>query len=125
MKVIKKAVKKIVVKKQYSIPIVRFFPNFTYFLSAFNFENFVNSGKIKEFDMMPNGACIRKLPYANPDAAPSKLEAKNISTYTLIWPSPEETHAGRIRSRILFSSLIKESKLDLNLSKPILFIAQT
>ena len=30
----------------------------------------VNSGKIKEFDKMPSGACIRKLPYANPDAAP-------------------------------------------------------
>ena len=62
LKVIKKAVKKIVVKKQYSIPMVKFFPNFTYFLSAFNFENFVNSGKIREFDKIPSGACIRKLP---------------------------------------------------------------
>ena len=40
------------------------------FAQEVSFENFVNSGKIKEFDKMPSGACIRKLPYANPDAAP-------------------------------------------------------
>ena len=93
----KKAVKKIVIKKQYSIPTINSFLNSTNFFFAFNLEKLVNNGKIREFDKIPSGACIRKLPKANPDAAPWKLEAKNISTYTLICPSPEEILAGKIK----------------------------
>ena len=58
----KKAAKKIVVKKQYSIPVVKVFPNFVNCLAPFNLENLDNNGKIREFDKIPIGACIRKLP---------------------------------------------------------------
>ena len=73
---------------------------------------------------MPNGACIRKFPYANPDAAPWKLEAKNISTKTLIWLRPDEIDAGIISLKILLSSSLNNLKVDSNLKRPILFISQ-
>ena len=54
--------KKIVVKKQYSVPDMNFFWRPVTSLSLRNFENFGSNGKIKELDNMPNGACIRKFP---------------------------------------------------------------
>jgi len=58
----KKPVKKIVVKKQYSIPEINFLWRPILFLSLLNFENFGSNGRIKELDIMPKGACIRKFP---------------------------------------------------------------
>ena len=75
----KNPVKKIVVKKQYSILEIKFFWSPLLSLQLLNLENFGSNGKIKEFDNTPNGAWMRKFPYARPDAAPLKLEEKNIS----------------------------------------------
>ena len=73
---------------------------------------------------MPKGACIRKFPYASPDAAPWKLEAKNISIKTLIWLKPDEIDAGIISLKILLSSFLNKLKVDFNLKRPILFISE-
>ena len=58
----KNPVKKIAVKKQYSIPDINCFLRPLSSLSLLNLENFGSYGKIKEFDNMPKGACIRKFP---------------------------------------------------------------
>ena len=58
----KNAAKKIVVKKQYSIPEIKLFWSPLLSLKFLNLENFGSNGKIKELDNIPNGACIRKFP---------------------------------------------------------------
>ena len=74
-----------------------------------NFENFGSSGNIKAFDKTPRGACTIKLPYANPEAAPLKPEAKNISIKTFICPKPDENDAGIIRLKI--ADLVKDQRI--------------
>ena len=61
----KNAVKKIVVKKQYSIPEINFFWRPLLSFSLLNLENFGSNGRIKELDNMPNGACIRTASYTH------------------------------------------------------------
>ena len=58
----KNPVKKIAVKKQYSIPDINFFWRPLASFSLLNLENFGSNGRIKELDNMPKGACIRKFP---------------------------------------------------------------
>ena len=70
LNVMKNPVSNIVVKKQYSIAEISFFSNFLLCLLIIRLEKFGSKGKIKEFDKIPSGACTKKFPYANPDAAP-------------------------------------------------------
>ena len=58
----KNPVKKIVVKKQFSIPEIKFFCSSLISLQFFNSDNFGSNGKIKELDNIPSGACMRKFP---------------------------------------------------------------
>ena len=51
----KNPVKKIAVKKQYSIPDINFFWRPLSSLLLLNLENFGSNGRIKELDNMPKG----------------------------------------------------------------------
>ena len=58
----KNPVKKIAVKKQYSIPDINCFWRRLSSFSLLYLENFGSNGKIKELDNIPKGACMRKFP---------------------------------------------------------------
>ena len=48
---------------------------------------------------------------------------KSFGTKTFICPNPDETDAGKIKLKILFSSFFIKSQAGLSLNKPILWIA--